>query len=134
MLFIISKSVKSIPEKDYTQREIWLMLWKVNTNDPSFFEDLLSLCSKFPIPDTVVDYNIGLLYYLQAQFILDEIENITTNDPSKKEQFDKITNWFKEYTLKLDTHINKLKNKKDASQAVGKIREGYEEWVISSFN
>ena len=68
------------------------MLWKINIDDSSSFEDLLSLCSKFPKIDEVVDYDTGLLYYLQAKFILDEIEDITTNEPSKKEQFDIITN------------------------------------------
>jgi hypothetical protein len=42
--------------------------------------------------DKVVDYDTGMLYYSQAQLILDEIENIITNEPSKKEQFDIITN------------------------------------------
>lgn len=108
---------------DYTEGEIRLILWKANINNPSSFEDLLSLCSKFPMIDKVVDYDTGFLYYLQAKFILDEIKNITTNEPSKKEQFDIITNWFKEYTLVLDTHITTLKNKKNASQVVGKYEK-----------
>lgn len=83
--------------------------------------------------DKVVDYDTGMLYYSQAQLILDEIENIITNEPSKKEQFDIITNWFKGYALVLDTHITNLKNKKNASQVVEEVREGYKEWVIGSF-
>lgn len=73
--------------------------------------------------DKVVDYDTGFLYYLQAKFILDEIEDITTNEPSKKEQFDIITNWFKGYAAVLDMHINKLKEEKLASQVVGKYEK-----------